>query len=338
MTEASSIRWGIIGLGRIADTEIAPAITASRRGVLRGVVSRDQGRADAFARRHAAARALVSYGDLLADPELDAVYIATPNALHADQVAAAAAAGKHVLCDKPLALGAADARRAVSACESAGVRLGITFQTRFHDHFGRFREVIQGGSLGEIRVVQVEMSSGRTLLKGWRTDPALAGLGVINNIGVHAFDLIRFLLGAEVTEVTALTGHEEGLAPETLALVLLRYTTGALAQVNVNQSAAYPQADITVYGTRGRVTGRSCTRMNMTGQLAILTADGETTLDTASYHAYQGVVTAFEEAITAGREPSPSGLDGLRSVELTDAISESLRDRRTVPVPPTSGL
>ena len=334
MTEDSSIGWGIVGLGRIADTEIAPAITASRRGVLRGVVSRDQGRADAFAARHAAARALVSYRDLLADPEVDAVYIATPNALHVDQVVAAAAAGKHVLCDKPLALSAADARRAVAACERAGVRLGITFQTRCHDNFGRFREVIQDGSLGEIRVVQVEMSSGRTLLKGWRTDPGLAGLGVINNIGVHAFDLIRFLLGAEVTEVTTLTGHEQGLVPETLALVLLRLDSGALACVNVNQSVACPQADITVYGTKGRVIGRSCTRMNMTGLLEILTPDGETTLETASYHAYQRVVAGFEEAVLAGHQPSASGQDGLRSVELTDAIAESLRTRRTVPVSP----
>src|SRR5262249_7884213 len=141
------VRWGIIGLGRIADTEIAPAITASPRGELRGGVSRDQGRADAFAGRHGAAGALTSCDELLADPEVDAVYIATPNGLHAGQVVAAAAAGKHVMCDKPLALSVADARRAVAACEEAAVGLGITFQTRFHDHFGRFREVVQDGSL-----------------------------------------------------------------------------------------------------------------------------------------------------------------------------------------------
>jgi 1,5-anhydro-D-fructose reductase (1,5-anhydro-D-mannitol-forming) len=324
------VRWGIIGLGRIADTEIAPAITASPHGELRGVVSRDQGRAEAFAGRHGAARALTSFDELLADPGVDAVYIATPNALHADEVVAAARAGKHVMCDKPLALSVADARRAVAACEQAGVRVGITFQTRFHDNFGRFREVVQDGSLGEIRVVQVEMSPGRTLLKGWRTDPALAGLGALNNLGVHAFDLVRWLLGAEVTEVTAMAGHEGGLDPETLALVLLRYGTGALAYVNVNQSVAFPQADITVYGTKGRVVGRSCTRMNMSGSLGILTADGETTIETASYHAYRGAVMAFEDAVATDREPSPSGLDGLRSVELTSAIAESLRGGRTI--------
>jgi 1,5-anhydro-D-fructose reductase (1,5-anhydro-D-mannitol-forming) len=326
------VRWGIIGLGRIADTEIAPAITASPGGELYGVVSRDQGRAEAFAKRHGAARALTSIGELLADPATDAVYIATPNALHAGEVVTAARAGKDVMCDKPLALSVADARRAVAACADAGVRLGITFQTRFHDHFGRFREVIQDGSLGEIRVVQVEMSPGRTLLKGWRTDPGLAGLGAINNLGVHAFDLVSWLLGAQAIEVTAMAGHEGGLAPETLALILLRYDTGALAYVNVNQSVAFPQADITVYGTKGRVVGRSVTRMNMEGTLEILTEAGETTIETASYHAYRGAVMAFEDAVAAGREPSPSGLDGLRSVELTSAISESLSQGRTVPV------
>jgi 1,5-anhydro-D-fructose reductase (1,5-anhydro-D-mannitol-forming) len=318
------MRWGIIGLGRIADTEIAPAIAASPGGELYGVVSRDEGRAEAFAKRHGAARALTSFGELLADPATDAVYIATPNALHADAVVTAARAGKHVMCDKPLALSVTDARRAVAACADAGVRLGITFQTRFHDHFGRFREVILDGSLGEIRVVQVEMSPGRTLLKGWRTDPGVAGLGAINNLGVHAFDLVSWLLGAEAIEVTAMAGHEGGLAPETLALVLLRYDTGALAYVNVNQSVAFPQADITVYGTKGRVVGRSVTRMNMEGTLEILTEAGETTIETASFHAYRGAVMAFEDAVAAGREPSPSGLDGLRSVELTSAISDSL--------------
>ena len=326
------VRWGIIGLGRIADTEIAPAITTSPHGELRAVVSRDQGRADAFAGRHGAARALTSFDELLADPGVDAVYIATPNALHADQVMAAARAGKHVMCDKPLALSVAGARQAVATCEEAAVRLGITFQTRFHDHFGRFREVVQDGSLGEIRVVQVEMSPGRTLLKGWRTDPALAGLGAVNNLGVHAFDLISWLLGTEAAEVTAMAGHEGGLEPETLALVLLRYGTGALAYVNVNQSVAFPQADITVYGTKGRVVGRSVTRMNMEGTLDILTEEGQTTIETASYHAYRGAVMAFEDAVSTGREPSPSGLDGLRSVELTSAIAESMRSGRTAAV------
>src|SRR5262249_56282256 len=98
------VRWGIIGLGRIADTEIAPAITVSPQGELRAVVSRDQGRAEAFAGRHGAARALTSFDELLADPDVDAVYIATPNALHAGECVAAPAASNHGMDGKPLAL------------------------------------------------------------------------------------------------------------------------------------------------------------------------------------------------------------------------------------------
>jgi 1,5-anhydro-D-fructose reductase (1,5-anhydro-D-mannitol-forming) len=328
------VHWGVVGLGRIADTEIAPAIAASPHGVLHGVVSRDQGRADSFAERHHAIRALTDFGELLRDPEVDAVYIATPNAMHADQVVAAAQAGKHVLCDKPLALSVAEAQRAITACDEAGVRLGITFQTRFHDAFDRCRPVIQRGSLGDILVVQVEMSPGRTLLKGWRTDLSLAGLGTVNNVGVHGYDLIRYLLGAEVVEVTALVGHESGLAPETLALALLRFGNGALGYVNANQSVPHTQADITIYGTKGRVIGRSCTRPNMTGTMTILSDNDEISFETSSMDAYRRAVGAFEEAIMHGHEPSPSGTDGLRSVELTAAIAQSVAERRTVPVRP----
>jgi 1,5-anhydro-D-fructose reductase (1,5-anhydro-D-mannitol-forming) len=330
------VHWGVVGLGRIADTEIAPAIAASPHGVLHGVVSRDQGRADSFAERHHAVRALTDFGELLRDPDMDAVYIATPNALHADQVVAAAQVGKHVLCDKPLALNVADAQRAIAACEEAGVRLGVTFQTRFHDAFDRCRPAISSGSLGDILVVQVEMSPGRTLLKGWRTDPSLAGLGTVNNVGVHGYDLIRYLLGAEVVEVTALAGHEAGLTPETLALALLRFDNGALGYVNANQSVPHTQADITIYGTKGRVIGRSCTRPNMTGSMTILSENDEISFATSSLNAYRRAVEAFEEAVRDGREPSPSGADGLRSVELTTAIAQSIAQRRTVSMHPAA--
>src|ERR1039457_4728889 len=126
------VRWGIVGLGRMADTEIAPAINARQHGVLQAVISRDPRRAESFAQRRHAVHGLTSYGGMLADPEVDAVYIATPNALHADPVVEAAQAGKHFMCDKPLATSTAEDRRAVAACEAAGGRLGVTFPTRVH--------------------------------------------------------------------------------------------------------------------------------------------------------------------------------------------------------------
>lgn len=322
--------WGIVGLGRIAATEVAPAITESSNSTLVAVVSRDQGRAEAFAAEHGAAKALDDYAAMLQDPDVGAVYIATPNALHADQVVEAARAGKHVLCDKPLATTVADAQRCLDACRSAGIRLGMTFQTRNHEKFDEVVALVRDGAIGRVIVAQVEMSAGRNLPKGWRTDPALAGVGTINNIGVHGFDLLRYLLGSEVVEVSALIDREEGFEVDTTALVLLRFANGTLAFVNANQSIANAQDDVVLYGSEGRILGRNLSRPGRDGTLSIIGRDVQKDLTVSSKRAYADTVADFADAVLTGREPSPSGLDGLRSVELTTAIETAVKERRTV--------
>ncbi len=325
--------WGIVGLGRIASAEIAPAIAGSGHGVLASVASRDRERAEQFARTHGAAAAVDDYAALLADPAVGAVYIATPNALHAGQVIAAARAGKHVLCDKPLALTVADARRCVAECRSAGVRLGITFQTRNHQGLAEAASLVREGAIGPVIVAEAQMSAGRNLPRGWRTDPGLAGLGTLNNIGVHAFDVLRYLVGAEVSEVTALVDAERGYSVDTTALVLLRFASGTLAYVNANQSVPYAQDDIVLYGSAGRVLARNLSRPGRDGLLSIITSDGAREFEATSRDAYRLTVAAFADAVLAGRDPSPSGEDGLRSVELTEAIATAIRERRVVSLP-----
>ena len=330
---ARTLGWGIIGLGRIAGSQIAPAITAAGNSTLVSVVSRDRARAEEFARTHGAATALDDYAKMLADPAVDAVYIATPNALHADQVIAAAQAGKHVLCDKPLAVTVEDARRCVQECRLAGVRLGITFQTRFHDGLADAAKLVRDGGIGKVIVAEVTMSAGRNLPRGWRTDPELAGLGTINNIGVHAFDLLRYLLGSEVTEVAALTDSEPGYRIDTTALVLLRFANGTIAYVNANQATPHARDDIVLYGSEGRMLGVNLSRPGRDGTLSFIIAAGERVLPASSHDAYRRVIDAFAEAVLADRDPSPSGADGLRSVELTTAIAAAIRDRRVVSLP-----
>lgn len=330
---ARTLGWGIIGLGRIAGSQIAPAITAAGNSTLVSVVSRDRARAEEFARAHGAATALDDYAKMLADPAVDAVYIATPNALHADQVIAAAQAGKHVLCDKPLAVTVEDALRCVQDCRLAGVRLGITFQTRFHDGLADAAKLVRDGGIGKVIVAEVTMSAGRNLPRGWRTDPELAGLGTINNIGVHAFDLLRYLLGSEVTEVAALTDSEPGYRIDTTALVLLRFANAAIAYVNANQATPHARDDIVLYGSEGRMLGVNLSRPGRDGTLSFITAAGERVLPASSHDAYRRVIDAFAEAVLADRDPSPSGADGLRSVELTTAIAAAIRDRRVVSLP-----
>ncbi|MGY1643182.1 Gfo/Idh/MocA family protein [Geodermatophilus sp. SYSU D00703] len=330
MTDADRIGWGIVGLGRVAGTEIAPAVAAAGNSTLAGVASRDLGRARDFAARHGAAAAYDDYAALLADPAVDAVYVATPNALHAEQVVAAASAGKHVLCDKPLATTVADAERAVAACRDAGVGLGVTFQTRWHEGMAEVRDLLAAGEIGEVRLVEVEMGTGGRLPGGWRLDPAVAGLGVVNNVGVHAYDLLRYLLDAEVVEATAVLHSEPGFPVDTLALAVLRFDSGVLAYAHVDQSLPHPQQDLVVHGTDGRMLGRDVTRPHLTGTLTVAGRNGTSERSVSSDGAFVATVSAFADAVLRGEDPSPSGVDGLRSVELTTALARSAEERRTV--------
>jgi 1,5-anhydro-D-fructose reductase (1,5-anhydro-D-mannitol-forming) len=192
------------------------------------------------------------------------------------------------------------------------------------------RDLIAAGGIGSVRLVQIELGPGRKLPQNWRTVPGLAGLGVMNNLGVHAYDLLRHLLGSEVVEATAVVDVEPGFEVDTLALALLRFGNGALAYVNANQSLPNPQQDLSVHGTEGTVLGRDVTRSNLTGSLSVTGRAGTVERAVSSAGAYVATVTDFADAVLEGREPSPSGLDGLRSVELTDALARSARERRSV--------
>jgi len=333
---AARLGWGVVGTGRVADTEIAPAIGSLANSSLAGVLSRDSARAVEFAGRHGAQSAYDDYQLLLADPQVDAVYIATPNSLHAEQAIAAARAGKHVLCDKPLATSVADAERVVAECESAGVQLGITFQTRNHEGMAEIRDLLARGEIGRVVLAEVEMSPGRTLLKGWRTDPSLAGMGTTNNVGVHAYDLLGHLLGAEVVEASAAFGFEPGFELDTLSLALLRFDNGALAYVNVNQATPYHQPDLVVHGTAGRVLGKNVTRPHLSGEVSVIGNQGERSFPVDSGDCFRRTVGGFANAVLAGLPVSPSGLDGVRSVRLVDALAEAATHKRTVHIDPTA--
>ncbi len=327
-----TLGWGIVGPGGIADREMAPAIAADPNSELVAVVARDPDKGRTFAEKHGARWSGTDYAQLLARPDVDVVLVTTPNALHADQVVAAAKAGKHVLCDKPLALDSADAERAVRACADAGVRLGMNFQTRFHTCFEEARRVIQSGGLGRVSHVQVDCSPGTRRPAGWRTDLTVAGLGSVNNIAVHMYDLLRFLLGQEVTEVSAMFDVGRERAMEVLPMVLLRFGEGALAYANGNQSSFRPLNEIVVYGDKGRLDGQGLTRPETEGDLRVVTEEGERSTHYASRDCYRRLLAAYSQAVVNGRDPSPSGEDGLRSVQITDAIARSAREGGVVEV------
>ncbi|MCC7485569.1 MAG: Gfo/Idh/MocA family oxidoreductase [Burkholderiales bacterium] len=321
--------WGLIGTGRIAEDRVLPGINACEVNRLAAVCSRDPARAGAFAAKFGAARAYTNYDEMLRDPGVTVVAIHTPNSQHAEQAIAAARAGKHVFCDKPMATSVADAERMVRECERAGVKLGINFHNRCMPCFVETRRLIEAGEIGEPQMAQFEASPGArpgARLATWRVDAGLAGLGTTYSIGVHVYDILRFLVGSEVTTVSAFFDTAPGVMEE-VNLSLLRFANGVLAQFSVHEQTPCPHNDFVIYGSRGRILGRGLTRSRAGGELLVTGAGGRTRATAyPAINAHAECVAAFSRALAEGRDPVPSGIDGLRSVQLTDAMARSARE------------
>lgn len=330
--------WGVVGIGGFLTATIAPAIRIEPHCRIVAATSRDLSRASEFASEFDVPNAYDDYEAMLDDPAVDAVYIATPNALHPEQVIAAARAGKHVYCDKPLGTSAASAEAAVRACLDAGVHLGVNFHNRFLPWVQDVTAMIASGQLGDIQVVELDVGSGPRHYTSWRADPALAGLGSVHNVGVHALDFLRVILDAEPVEVTTMFDQgPDGHNVEMLALILIKFDKGTLVYCNANEKLARPRNGIVIHGGEGRAIGTGFTRSRSDGDLIVETGSGETRTHYPLADAYRLALAEFAQAVLEGRQPSPSGLDGLRSAQLCEAIGFSATARRVIEVAPLPG-
>jgi 1,5-anhydro-D-fructose reductase (1,5-anhydro-D-mannitol-forming) len=331
----SKIRWGIIGIGNIVNGTMAPGMQNDPNSEIVAATSRDQGRADAFVAKFEAKYGYTDYDEMLANPEVDAVFIATPNSQHAEQVIAAAKAGKHVLCDKPMSISVKDAVREIEACRAAGVKLGINFHNRRLQWVNDSKALVAEGKLGDIQNLVVEASAGLRPPDDWRNSKELSGLGTTYSQGVHVFDFIRYILGSNPVEVSSVFNDDSGQYEiETQSMSTIRYDNGALVFANINQCVVFPKNDLAIYGTKGRIYGAGLTRSRLDGNLNVL-LDGEETstfYPQPSGEAHGRNVAAFTEAVLAGEEPNASGIDGLHSMVLVEAIAKSAAEGRTVKV------
>jgi 1,5-anhydro-D-fructose reductase (1,5-anhydro-D-mannitol-forming) len=327
----NNARWGLIGASTIAREWVIDAIRGAGGEVV-AVMSGDPERANRFAAENRIATGVTSL-DALLGSGIDAVYISTTNELHCAQTLAAAAAGKHVLCEKPLALNLADARRMVGACKAAGVVMGTNHHLRNAATHRALRAAIKQGRIGRplfARVFHAVYLPPH--LQGWRITTPGAGVGVIMDITVHDADTLRFVLDDEPTEVSALS-QSSGMAAggiEDGVMGVVRFRSGLIAQFHDAFTAKFATTGFEVHGSDGSLVATNCMTQRPVGEVLLRTAAGEERLPLEHENLYARALRAFHAAIRGEGTPAATGEDGVRSMAVALAALESAATGRVV--------
>jgi 1,5-anhydro-D-fructose reductase (1,5-anhydro-D-mannitol-forming) len=323
--------WGLVGASTIAREWMIDAIRAQPGNDVVAVLSSDAKRGAAYAAEHGIGASVTSIDALLATPGVDAVYISTTNELHAPQAIAAARAGKHVLCEKPLAMTLGDAQAIIDACRSAGVVLATNHHLRNAASHQAIRRLVREGSIGEplfARVFHAVRLPGH--LQGWRLQKPDAGGGVILDITVHDADTLRFILDAEPVEAIAMA---QGDGPvEDAVMAVLRFDNGVLAQLHDAFNVPHAGTGIEIHGSAGSIIGRDVMTQRSVGDILLRTAAGERIVHTEPHNLYAHSLELFNAAVRGEGAPSATGEDGLRSLAAALAVVEASRTGRCTPV------
>lgn len=243
------IRWGILSTANIGMAKVTPAIQKSAHSEVLAIASRDLGRAEAAARRLGVARAYGSYEELFADPDIDAIYNPLPNHLHVPMTVAAAKAGKHVLCEKPIALSAADAE-ALRQCPPDRIVLEA-FMVRFHPQWLRARDIVRSGELGEVRAINAVFTYFNADPANVRNQADIGGGGIMD-IGCYPVTAARFLFEAEPRRVVSLVERDPAFGTDRLASVLADFGDGRQLNFICSTQAAGHQR-VQVLGSKAKL-------------------------------------------------------------------------------------
>jgi 1,5-anhydro-D-fructose reductase (1,5-anhydro-D-mannitol-forming) len=327
--------FGLIGASTIT-REWAAAAIREAGGDIVAVLSRDMARAQAFAAELSVPRAYDRLDAFLGHPGLDGVYVASTNERHHAEVLAAAAAGKHVLCEKPLALSLEQGLEMVRACERAGVVLATNHHLRNAAHHIAMRDAVQGGRIGEPVVARIVHGALLPVdLQTWRIKDPATGPGALLDLTVHDADLLRFLLDDEIVEVTAMTKNT-GMAVEGVedtSLTVLRTARGTLGHFHDVFNTPFNRGAVEIHGTAGSLYGRDVMTQAPSGTVTLRDATGERELPLEQENLYVRGLRRFLAATRGEGEVPSTGLDGVRSLAVALAAAESARSGRRVAVP-----
>jgi len=346
MGGGARIGWGVIGACGIARRRTIPeGIVPASNAALRAVMDVDREGAQAVARRFGA-KACEALDQVLQDPTVQAVYVATPNYLHREHVLAAARAGKHVLCEKPLGRTREEILEMISACREAGVLLGVGFMMRFNVYHQKIREMVGAGALGTPVMARGQMTSWHPPgPAAWRHVPERGGGGCVTDVASHVVDVLEMFFG-RTRSVFCQCFHRVHDSPvEDTAVLHLVFDSGVPGVVDV--SFAVPRAAgeyvLEVYGSRGAVKGKYSLSQGPGGEFRVClleredVATAERTYESGyrpfqlqPRNTYRAEIEAFGRAVLEGGPAPVPGEDGLWNHAVVEAAYESARTGRPV--------
>jgi len=323
------IRWGLIGCGDIANKRVAPAMAQDEGSEIVAFFSNTPARAEEMRERFGACRAYSDLAALLADEEIDAVYLASPHFRHRDETLAAAEAGKHVLCEKPMALNVAECQEMIAACRQHGVSLAVAYYRRWYPKARKMKELIDGGAIGQPIRARVciggRYDPGPEDWKRWRVSADAKG-GALMDVGSHRLDIICYLLG-EPQWVAGLTDHLVMTydVPDTETL-LCRLANGCHLTCATYWNLPLSLDVMEVHGTAGPLIATP-----FDGDALTLLAGGrEEEFDCARpvSNVHYPLVASFTARLLAGEPPEFDGVDGMQASRIIDAAYRSAETGR----------
>ncbi|MHB1065677.1 MAG: Gfo/Idh/MocA family protein [Georgenia sp.] len=325
------VRWGIVGVGDVTERKSGPGFQRAEHSELVAVMRRDGAKAADYARRHGVPRWYDDADALIADPEVDAVYIATPPDSHRDYAVRVAAAGKPVYVEKPMARTAAEGEEMVEAARAAGVPLFVAYYRRAMPRFATVKKLLDDGAIGSVRAVSVRLQSpARTWEPNhlpWRLEPEISGGGLFVDLGTHTLDLLDHLLGpiGAISGAAAnLGGHHR--AEDAVAATFV-FTSGVPGVGLWSFDAAERRDEVEIVGTAGTL------RFSSFGQepLVLRMPDGEHEID-APYPevVQQALIQNVVDTLTGRAEPLSTGESALRTARIVDTVLAGYRAEHAI--------
>ena len=331
LSHPAMINFGIVGFGLHAVKRLMPGFALAKNCRVTALSRRDLAKAQESARQHGIPLAFDSVEELCRSRQVDAVFVATPNAFHLEDVLLAVARGKPVLCEKPMAIHAGQCSQMVEAARNAGVLLGVAQVFRFEESIGWFRQQVTAGSIGRVVFARSEFSfpADHTHARTWINDLAVAGGGPVADVGVHCIDTLRFVLQDDVLRVSASEIPGNAGSVEAGAALLLEFSRGALATVMVSFRSEY-RTPFELVGETGVLRADDALNVERPIQLELRRHGAVAETRTVSNQlAYARQVDAFAAAIEGIAAFPIPGEEGWRNQEILDAAYRSMKSGRT---------